>query len=69
MKVTVLKDGHQFVVHVVDPKHDPFAELAAAQESTEAAEPVVEQNVVKDECKDTEGTDSHKKNVHVCAPN
>ena len=26
MKVTVLKDGHQFVVHVVDPKDDPFAE-------------------------------------------
>ena len=26
VKVTVLKDGHQFVVHIVDPKDDPFAE-------------------------------------------
>ena len=25
VKITVLKDGHQFVVHVIDPKEDPFA--------------------------------------------
>ena len=25
VQITVLKDGHHFVVHVIDPKEDPFA--------------------------------------------
>ncbi len=61
MKTTVLKDGHQFIVHILDPREDPFADMKCAEDKVPPPEAVAESE------RENEG-DARivKKNMYIC---